>query len=113
MALLLVVFAFVVLAIYLGIQMLPKHPPANWLLGIVGGACLVLAWYAIFRPMLLASGGGDPSLVTLGLTAAGIVSCVLGVVCLGVCVWRDPARFWMLSIVFIGVIGATQVTALT
>jgi hypothetical protein len=29
-----------------------------------------------------------------------------------VCVWRDPARFWMLSIVFIGVIGATQVTAL-
>src|SRR6201991_2059272 len=113
MALLLVVFAVVVLAIYLGIQMLPKHHPANWLLGIVGGACLVLAWYAIFRPMLLASGGGDPSLVTLGLTAAGIVSCVLGVVCLGVCVWRDPARFWMLSIVFIGVIGAPQVPALT
>lgn len=113
MALLLVVFAVVVLAIYLGIQMLPKHHPATWLLGIVGGACLVLAWYAIFRPMLLASGGGDPSLVVLGLTAAGIVSCVLGVVCLGVCVWRDPARFWMLSIVFIGVIGATQVTALT
>jgi hypothetical protein len=51
--------------------------------------------------------------VALGLTAAGIVSCVLGIVCLGICVWRDPARFWMLSIVFIGVIGATQVTALT
>ncbi|MEZ2419684.1 hypothetical protein [Luteibacter sp. RCC_6_2] len=112
MALLLVVFAVVVLAIFLGIRTLPKHHPANWLLGVVGGACLVLAWYAIFRPMLLASGGGDPSLVTLGLTAAGIVSCVLGVVCLGVCVWRDPARFWMLSIVFIGVIGATQFTAL-
>jgi hypothetical protein len=112
MALLLVVFAVVVLAIFLGIRTLPKHHPANWLLGVVGGACLVLAWYAIFRPMLLASGGGDPSLVMLGLTAAGIVSCVLGVVCLGVCVWRDPARFWMLSIVFIGVIGATQFTAL-
>ena len=67
MALLLVVFAVVVLSIFLGINMLPKHHPANWLLGIV---------------------------------------------CLGVCVWRDPARFWMLSIVFIGVIGATQVTAL-
>lgn len=113
MALLLVVFAVAVLAIFLGIQMLPKHHPANWLLGIVGGACLVLAWYAIFRPMLIASGGGDPSLVAVGLTAAGIVSCVLGIVCLGVCVWRDPARFWMLSVVFIGVIGATQVTALT
>jgi len=113
MALLLVVFAVVVLAIYLGIQMLPKNHPANWLLGIVGGACLVLAWYAIFRPMLLASGSGDPSLFAVGLTAAGIVSCMLGIVCLGVCVWRDPARFWMLSIVFIGVIGATQVTALT
>jgi len=113
MALLLVVFAVVVLAIFLGIRALPKHHPANWLLGVVGGACLVLAWYAIFRPMLLASGGGDPSLVMLGLTAAGIVSCVLGVVCLGVCVWRDPARFWMLSIVFIGVIGATQFTALS
>lgn len=82
-------------------------------MGIVGGACLVLAWYAIFRPMLLASGGGDPSLLALGLTSAGIVSCVLGVVCLGVCVWRDPARFWMLSVVFIGVIGATQLTALS
>lgn len=112
MALLLVVFAVVVLAIYLGINMLPKNHPANWLLGIVGGACLVLAWYAIFRPMLIATGGSDPSLITLGLHAAGIVSCVLGIVCLGVCVWRDPARFWMLSIVFIGVIGATQVTAL-
>jgi hypothetical protein len=110
MALLLMVFAVVVLAIYLGIQLLPKNHPSNWLLGIVGGACLVLAWYAIFRPMLIAS-GGDPSLAALGLTAAGIVSCMLGIVCLGVCVWRDPARFWMLSIVFIGVIGATQVTA--
>lgn len=113
MALLLVVFAVAVLAIFLGINMLPKNHPANWLLGIVGGACLVLAWYAIFRPMLIASGRGDPSLVAVGLTAAGIVSCVLGLVCLGVCVWRDPTRFWMLSVVFIGVIGATQVTALS
>jgi hypothetical protein len=113
MALLLIVFAVVVLAIYLGISMLPKHHPSNWLLGIVGGACLVLAWYAIFRPLLLASGSSDPSLAAVGITVAGIISCVLGLVCLGVCVWRDPARFWMLSVVFIGVIGATQVNALT
>jgi len=113
MALLLVVFAVVVLAIYLGIQLLPRHHPSNWLLGIVGGACLVLAWYAIFHPLLLASGGSDPSLLALGLTAAGIVSCVLGVVCLGVSTWRDPSRFWMLPVVFIAVIGATQVNVLS
>lgn len=113
MALLLIVFAVVVLAIFLGIRMVPKHHPSNWLLGIVGGACLVLAWYAIFRPLLLASGSSDPTLAAVGITVAGIISCVLGLVCLGVCVWRDPARFWMLSVVFIGVIGATQVTALT
>lgn len=113
MTLLLVVFAVVALAIFAGIQMLPKHHPANWLLGAVGAACLVLAWYAIFRPMAFALVGSDPSLIAIGLTAAGIVSCVLGLVCLGVCVWRDPARFWMLSVVFIVVIGATQVSAHT
>ena len=112
MALLLIVFAVVVLTIFLGIRMFPKHHPSNWLLGIVGGACLVLAWYAIFRPMLLTS-GSDPSLAALGVTVAGIISCTLGLVCLGVCMWRDPARFWVLSFVFIGVIGATQVSTLT